>query len=661
VAILRWWTAPALLAPLLAYGADTSTADLKRLSVEELMNIEVTSVSRTTEALASAAAAVAVLTNEEIRRSGATTVPEALRYVPGLHVARNNASSWAIGSRGFTSVRSEKLLVLSDTRSIYTPLFSGVLWDVQDYLLEDIARIEAIRGPGAALWGSNAVNGVINITTKAARDTQGLYLEAGGGTEERAFAGARYGGRTIGGGYFRVFSRYFERDESFNRQSESSDDWHSGRLGFRVDWDSSETDTVTLQGDAYRGTVGQLAPSIAVMGRPGPEGKLRVAVSGGNVLGRWRHQIAEGSDIELRAYYDRTRREDPSFDDDLSTADIELQHRYAIASRHEITWGLGYRHSTNRNEGKGIFAVDPETSRDELASGFVQDQIAVGDTLQLTLGSKLEHNDFSGFEIQPSVRAAWDFSPAHTLWGAVSRAVRVPTRLERDVAIDVTDPQASPVVRLLGNEQFNSEKMIAYELGFRWRASTQLFFDLAAFHNRYRELASLELDAPFTDPRDGRIVIPLVNQNLSRGHAVGFEALVNYSPFPSWRLSASYSTVDVSLDAGGFDLNRGTSVEGSTPRHQMGVRSLVDLPGNWEIDAHLRALSAVRTIPEIVTGEGVPGYTELDLRLGWRGWGNTKISLVGSNLLHRRHPEFGALPFRGEAERSGYGKLAWEF
>ena len=305
--------------------------------------------------------------------------------------------------------------------------------------------------------------------------------------------------------------------------------------------------------------------------------------------------------------------------------------------------------------------MEPATSRDQLVSAFVQDQVAIGDALHLTLGTKLEHNDFSGFEIQPSARATWEFSLGHTLWGAVSRAVRVPTRLERDIAIDVSDPDGDPVIRLLGNPSFGSEKLVAYELGYRWQAWQRLSFDLAAFHNQYHDLASLEVGNPFIDPRDRRTVIPIVNENRTDGRARGFEALVTFAPLSSWRLSGSYSHLSLSLDPHGQDLNRGKFIEGSTPRDQFGMQSLLDLPGGWQLDAQFRSLSAIRSIPSIVSGEGIPGYAELDVRLGWRSRTRLEISLIGQNLLHARHPEFNASEARGDVERSVFGKIAWGF
>ncbi|MGH8177291.1 MAG: TonB-dependent receptor plug domain-containing protein [Steroidobacter sp.] len=649
--------------PALARAQDdgVSTIALKKLSIEELMDIEVTSVSRTRENLGGAAAAIAVVTNEDIRRSGATSVPEALRLIPGLHVARRNSNSWAISSRGFSSVNSEKLLVLSDTRSIYTPLFSGVLWDVQDYLLEDIERIEVIRGPGAALWGSNAVNGVINITTRSARDTQGGYLEAGAGTEEETIAGARYGGAIGDAFFFRIFGKHSDRDDSYKPDAGSRDDWRMSRFGFRADWDAGAKDAVTFQGGVYRGDIGQFSPSVAIFGRPDPEGRLRTRVNGGNVLGRWLRTINDESDLQVRFYYDRTHRDDPSFVDDLDTLDLDVQHRFALARVHEILWGVNYRYTDNSNESGRIFALAPASSQDTLVSAFVQDQIPLFDAVRLTLGTKLEHNDFSGFEVQPSVRATWDIATGRTLWGSVSRAVRVPTRLERDIAIDVTDPAGNPIVRLLGNDEFDSEELLAYELGFRWQTRPEFSIDLAVFHNRYEGLVSLEPGAPFVDPVDGRTVVPIINRNLTDGEAQGFEALAAYSPLRPWRLTASYAYVDLRLDPTGQDLNRGKFVEGATPQHQFGLRSSLDLPGNLQLDAQFRRLSDVRRSPDIVTGEGVAGYSELDIRVAWRALQQLEISILGQNLLHEHHAEFGSPAARGGIERSVYGKFAWEF
>jgi iron complex outermembrane receptor protein len=631
-------------------------AALKRMSVDELLSVEVTSVSRREEDLRRAAAAITVLNNEDIRRSGASSLPETLRVVPGLHVARQNATSWGVSARGFSSVNSEKLLVLSDTRSIYTPLFSGVTWDVQDYLLEDVERVEVIRGPGAALWGSNAVNGVVNITTRSARDTHGDYLEAGAGDFERVILGARHGGETAGGRHYRVFARYIDRDGTANPVAVSEDDARLGHLGFRMDWGSAEETGWTVQGDAYAGDMGQLAPAVEVIGRPGPTGQLVSKVSGGNLLARWRRAIRPDSDLQVRAYYDYTRRDDPSFLDTLHTVDIDLQQTFNT-HRQQFLWGLAGRLTSNRNRSGGIFAVEPEASDDLLWSGFVQNQLAISDSLVLTLGSKFERNDFSGFEVQPSVRMAWTPDSRHSLWLAVSRAVRVPTRLERDVQVDASDPAGNPVFRLVGNRDFDAEELVAYEAGYRWQASPQLWFDVALFHNDYDELVSLELGEPFVDGT-GRTIIPILNRNLGGGRSRGAELLVEWQPLANWRLTASYSALDLELESSGLDLNRNVWLDGTTPRGMSGLRSLITL-NQVEIDAMFRHHTRIRRLPADITGEGIDAYSTLDLRLGWQLGPQWRLSLVGQNLLDEEHVEFGTPATRCALSRTAWVKAEW--
>lgn len=638
-----------------------SAQALKKLSLEQLLDVEVTSVSGTSQRLTRAAAAVSVVSDDDISRTGATTVPEALRGIPGIHVGRENASSWAVSSRGFSSVNSEKLLVLSDTRSIYTPLFSGVAWDVQDYLMEDIDRIEVIRGPGATLWGANAVNGVINITSKRAEDTQGTYVELGTGTEERVIAAARYGGQFGADGHFRVFGKYSERDGTHKPGALSSDEWDLGHVGFRADWAAGSDDTFTVQGDIYQGDVGQYSPAITIIGRPGPSGDLNVRVSGGNVLGRWRRTLEDASDLQLRVYYDRTHRDDPSFLDDLDTLDADLQHRLHPLAGHQLTWGLNYRYTGNRNAPGPIFRLEPSSSQDQLFSAFVQDQVALSERFELTFGTKLEHNDFSGFEVQPSVRLGWDVSPVQTAWMAVSRAVRVPNRLERDIAIDAINPGGSPVVRLLGNKDFQSEELIAYEAGYRLRPLESLYVDIALFHHAYERLASFELGSPFVDGRTGQVVVPILNQNLGAGHSRGIESTLTFSASEHWRLIATYAYVELDIASSGEDINRLSFYEGATPRHQASLRSSIDVGASVEIDAMLRYSSEVRSVPIIVSGEGFDAYSDLDVRIAWRAAGNTEVSLVGQSLLHGEHVEFGRPDNLGGIERSVYGKIAWRF
>jgi iron complex outermembrane receptor protein len=653
----------AAVSPLLRAQPSPATQvnELKQLSIEQLTQVEVTSVTRGPQPLARSAAAVAVVSGDEIARSGAMSIPEAIRYVPGIDVARVTASEWAVSSRGFASVNSPDLLVLSDGRGIYTPLFSGVFWDVQDYLMQDIDRIEVVRGPGAALWGANAVNGVINIITKSAKETQGAWAEAGAGSEERALAAAQYGGETPGQAYYRVFAKYQDHASEDSPAGTGSDGWHLGHIGFRSDWSPDSADAFTLQGDAYDGSIGQVSPAVSIIGRPGPQPPLVVGVSGGNVLAHWRHEMSGGSGYEVRLYYDYTRRNDPTFTDDLSTVDLDFLEHLPLGSRQKITWDLTGRTMDDINHGKGLFALNPPDARYDLASGFVQDEISLPHAVRLTLGTKLEHNDFSGFEVQPSVRAAWALSGRQTLWGAVSRAVRVPTRIEQDEQIDVTDPAGNPVIVLLGNRSFRPEEVLAFELGYRWRPLPGLSLDLATFRNRYTGLASLELGTPFLDTATGQTIVPIGDENLVDGHSTGLESLAQYSPVEWWRLTVDYSYIDMRLTPLAADLNRERFYAGSTPRNQVGVQSYFDLPHGVELYGGLRVLSAIRTLPEIVNGTGDPGYQELDVNAIWRATRHLTVSVRGRSLLHASHVEFGGPGERSAIRRSVFGRLTWDF
>lgn len=645
--------------------AASQVNQLKQLSIEQLADVMVTSVTRAPQPLSRSAAAAAVVTSGQITGSGAMNVPEAIRYVPGINVAQLTANQWAVSSRGFASANSPDLLVLSDGRSIYTPLFSGVFWDVQDYLMQDIDRIEVVRGPGAALWGSNAVNGVINIITKSAADTQGGWATAGGGTEERALVAAQYGGQADGGAgdpmYYRVFAKYQDHAPEDYPTGASSDGWDLGHVGFRTDWKADSADSFTLQADAYDGRIGQVSPAVSIIGRPGLAPPLVIGVGGGNVLAHWQHSMSDDSDYEVRVYYDYTHRNDPTFLDSLSTLDIDFLEHLPLGRDQTITWGLTGRTMNALDHGKGILTLNPPDSRYNLASGFVQDEVSLPHAVHLTLGSKFEHNDFSGFEVQPSVRVAWDVADTSTLWSAISRAVRVPTRIEQNEDIAVTDPASNPLVVLVGNRNFHAEQVLAFELGYRWRPLTDLSLDLAVFRNRYTGLASLELGTPYLDAATGQTVYPLLTENLIDGHATGLEGLALYSPVAWWRLSVNYSYIQMSLTPLGEDLNRNHFYEGSTPRNQVGVQSYFDLPHNVELYGGLRVVSAVEMLPEIVNGTGDPGYQELDLNAIWQVTPRLTLSLQGQSLLHSSHIEFGDPQERSAIERSVFGRMTWHF
>lgn len=628
--------AAGLALPAAAQEEAVPPEELKRLSIEELMEIDVTSVSRRSERLTRAAAAITVLTGEDLRRSGVTTLAEALRLANGVQIAQADGRTWAITTRGFNITTANKLLVLIDGRSVYTPLFSGVFWDVQHTFLEDVERIEIIRGPGATLWGANAVNGVINVITKSARTTEGGIVKAGGGEGmERAFGGVRYGGRIGERAFYRAYADSFSRGALELASGESAEDpLRLGQVGFRVDGDASSRDTYTVQGDFYQGSSGRLTRDDVEMG-------------GGNFLGRWTRSLSEESGLELQVYWDRTHRDIPgTFEESVDTWDVDFQHQLPLAERHRLVWGLGYRFFTSDVENSREVAWVPEDRDQGLLSAFAQDEVSLwGDHLRLTFGSKFEVNDSTGLEVQPSVRMAWTPTDRRTLWAAISRAVRTPTRIDEDVRFLLPDGS----VLLAGNRDFDSEKLLSYELGYRILLRPQLLLDVSTFYNVYDDLRSSERPAngaPF----------PITLGNELDAETWGAEVRANYEAAPWWRIHAAYAWFDknLELDPGSTDPNGGRS-EGNDPENRALLRSSFDLPGNVQVDGELRY---VGRLPSPV----VPSYTELDLRIGWRPVPRLDLSLIGRNLLHASHPEFGApTPLREEVRRSVYGRATWSF
>src|SRR5437867_2370476 len=606
---------------------------LKRLSVEEVMDIEVTSVCKRPEKLSETASAIQVITEEDIRRSGATSIPEALRLASNLEVAQVDSRQWAISARGFNNTLANKMLVLIDGRTIYTPLYAGVFWDAQDTLLEDIDRIEVISGPGATQWGANAVNGVINIITKKSKDTQGVLLEGGGGTELHGFGGIRYGGSLSSNLHYRAYGKYFDRDSTvLPNGRDATNDWRMGQGGFRLDWDESAADLFTLQGDLYDGRIAQTVGND-------------VAASGGNVIGRWSHTVSENSDLKLQLYYDRTHRNIPgTFAEDLNTYDVDFQHRLPVGERHDVVWGLGYRLIDDDVGNTPALAFLPAHVSRQWFSGFVQDEIAlVKDRLHLTLGTKIEHNDYTGFELQPSGRLAWKLSRRQTAWAAISRAVRTPSRIDRELFAPGRPPFA-----IAGGPNFDSEQQLAYELGYRVQPQQRLSLSLATFYNDYDDLRSVEKvnpPAPF----------PIVIANGQKGESYGAELTADYRVADWWRLRAGYTELRVHIrpKLGSTDTTFGGS-ESHDPNRQLFLRPSLNLPGHFEFDPSFCYVSRI-------ANQGVPGYVELDLRLAWQPVPELEFSIVGQNLLHDHHAEFGALAARQEIDRGVYGKVLWRF
>src|SRR5881275_2007321 len=585
-----------------------SAEALKKLSIEQLMNLQVTSVSKRPEQLSQTASAIQVITQQDIRRSGASSLPEILRLATNLQVAQVDSRQWAIGARGFNSTTANKLLVLIDGRTAYTPLFSGVFWDVQEIPLANIDRIEVISGPGATLWGANAVNGVINVITKGAEETQGLLLSGGGGIEQRGFGTVRYGGALGSRVHYRIHGRGFGRDATaLPSGQDAADAWHLGQGGFRMDWDASNVNRVILQGDLYDGRIGQ--PSAG-----------DIAVSGGNVMAKWSHTPSEGSSLAAQLYYDWTHRDIPgTFGEDLDTYDVDLQHHARLGARHDVVWGLGYRLINDRVVNSSAFAFLPPHVARQWFTGFVQDEIAlVPNRLHVALGTKIEHNDYTGFEIQPSGRVNWRLGPSGTLWAAVARALRTPSRIDRELFVRIP-----PATFLAGGPGFHSEEELAYELGYRHQQGS-LALSVATFYSRYHGLRSVEqLHPPAPDT--------LVIANGQDGESYGAELAADYRLTGRWRLGAGYTELRVHVWAqpGSTDMSGG-SAESHTPDRQFSVRSAADLP------AHLSLGGTFRYVGEIANQQ-VPAYGELDMRVAWQPAPMLELSVVGQNLLHDHH------------------------
>ena len=639
--------------PAIAESGTETIGQLKQLNVEDLMNVEVTSVARHRQKLIDAASAIQVITQEDIRRSGATSIPEALRLADNLQVAQKNSHDWAISARGFNTDLGNKLLVMIDGRSVYTPLYSGVFWDAQDYLLEDIDRIEVISGPGGTLWGANAVNGVINIVTKSAKDTQGLLTEAGGGSQPRDFVGARYGGALDSDVQFRVYAKTFDRgDEALANDSSVHDAWHQSRAGFRIDADASARDALTVQGDVYDGHEEEQTGGTA-------------DVSGANILGRWTRTLSDESDLSLQSYIDETHLGDPvsplllagipfspvgTFYDDLTTYDVDFQHRLLVGERNRLVWGLGYRFTHDTVTNAPALGFFPTVLDQNLFSAFLQDEVALRRNVSFTIGTKLEHNDYTGFEFEPDARLSWNVSPGETLWAAASRAVRTPSRIDHDLS-EGTPPY---VVLLKGGSDFTSETMIAYEAGYRTQITSRFSGSVSTFYNQYNDIRSTSF-TPGT-------ILPLYFANNLEGHTYGTEFSGHYQVMETWSLHAGYTFLREHLwvKAGQYDLSDAHN-ETADPKHQVSLRSQLNLPRRTEFDAALRWVDTlpINSGPTLGT---VPAYFELNMRLAWHASDRLEFSLVGQNLLHDHHPEYGFPDAaRVEIQRSAYGKLAWRF
>ena len=643
---------------------------LAKFSMKELMDVVVISSAKRAEPLAHASSAIYVITAEDIRRSGATHVADVLRMVPGLQVGRIDSNKWAISSRGFNNRFANKLLVLIDGRSVYTPTFSGVYWSAQDLFLEDVERVEVIRGPGATLWGANAVNGVINIITQKAKNTEGGIAIAGSGREEKGFGGFRYGAKLGENTNYRVYARYFDRDDSVDRHNNGTDDeWEKFHAGLRIDWEISDRNTLTIQGDVFNDNIEQRFISPSLNPFPAEIFEDDTDFTGGNLITRWDYIFSESSDMSLQIYYDRYKRENPLSEEKIGTIDVDFQNHFSIGWRQDLIWGLGYRFTSDHFKNSFLLSLNPDEREAHFYSAFLQDKITlIENRLHLVLGSKFEHNYYTGFEFQPNVRVLATPSDRQTIWGAISRAVRTPSRAENDargnIEFQAPGTPENPNLPLpaliapLGNRDLESENILAYEIGYRIQGTERFSLDLASFYNVYDDLVTLELDQNMVLRMPTHFVIPFVLDNKMDGETYGVEIVGNWTILERWRVIAAYSYLNMKLhiDSSSIDV-ASEEAEGESPQQQVSIRSSLDLTSTLEFDVWVRF---VDDLPNL----NIDGYIGLDIRLAWKPVPNLEFSLVGANLLDPHHPEFTPRFFNiqsTELQKSVYGKMVLNF
>jgi iron complex outermembrane receptor protein len=671
-----------LLSPEMGWTAGSDPAnsedstDFTAFSLEELKDVVIVSASKKPEIVSNTAAAVYVITQEDIRRSGVTSIPEALRLAPGVHVARITATEWAINIRGLNSQFARNLLVLIDGRSVYTHVFSGVFWDIQDTVLNDIDRIEVVRGPGAAVWGANAVNGVINIITKKAAQTQGGETVVLAGSQEQ-LASVRYGGTLKNQAYYRVYGKFFNRGDlsdvsvDLDSQSgnpndaESSDNWRSGRGGFRLDMEpghglsESSSNSFTLQGETYKNRYDKeferrsiIFPGLASLQNNGNSTSEAV---GWHLQGTWQHAMASDSATTLQIYHDYAKKDYDPGSGRVNTTDLEFQHHLTLGGNHAFVWGLEYKNINDEFEESANISMTPSNLSQNFWSASLQDEITIQpQRLSLIIGSKFENNEFTGLEIQPSIRLLYKPDELLSVWGAVSRAVRAPSRLELhgrtndSVVLPDINPNTPAEVVTQGNSELDPENLIAYELGMRLKPRPTLWLDTALFYNQYDDLIGLELID--SDSVNNRYELGYANN--TSGQAYGMEMALDWKATDKWLLGATYTYLHSLIRENKVDdpTIAALIAKGSNPRHTFSIRSYLDITPNIDFDVWFRY---VGRLPE----RNIDSYTVIDARLAWRIRRDLELSLVGQNLLESGHSEFSSL----EIERSIYGKIDWKF
>lgn len=649
---------------LLGFALDLQAEDsnLLDLSLEELSKIPVTSVSKHAEQLNNAPAAIFVLTGHEINRSGATSIPEALRLVPGLSVAKINSHYWAITSRGFNSLFANKLLVLVDGRTVYNSIFSGVNWEQIDLLLQDIERIEVIRGPGATVWGANAVNGVVNIISKRAKDTQGTYVTAGGGSEDKVIAGARHGFKIDEKSLAKIYTKGFVRDDSeLLGEEDNYDSWKSIQSGFRYENQIDEDNIFTLHGDSQYGKQDDQNFNLAF--QPGADRYTRKdsAFNWNNIVANWQHTLSKDSAIEVQAYHDRHARDYILADERISTSDIEARFNSKLSEHHQISSGIGYRYIEDSIDGAGTedtanIAVVPRSKKSNITNIFAQDEITLyPKLLKFTLGTKLEHNVYSGLEVQPTAKLSYTPTEFSTIWSSFSRAVRTPSRVEDGIRFNSgfvpgENGERYPLV-ISGNKDAEAENLFAYEIGYRTIIQKDLTFDLSTFVNHYNDVFTNVPGAPIQGS-NSQIEVPVYFENAESGDTYGVEAVVNWEPFSWWKVQGWYSYLASHVEPG---------VNKTSPNNQATIRSIITIDDKFEIDPRFRF---VDTVTGLTGTNPIDSYFEFDLRLGYRLNKKLTLSVVGQNLLDDEHQEYinadGLSPV-ALAERGVFAKVDWFF
>ncbi|MCP4582231.1 MAG: TonB-dependent receptor [candidate division Zixibacteria bacterium] len=650
--------------------AETIPTELKKLSLEELVNIEVITVSRRVEKLSEAAAAIYVITAEDIRRSGFKSIPEALRMVPGMHVGRIDGNKWAITARGFNAIFANKLLVLIDGRSVYTPLFSGVYWDVQDVVMEDINRIEIIRGPGATLWGANAVNGVINIITKSTDETIGCLVKAGYETKSKTIAAARYGFKLGEKTSFRFFSQYTEFDGYDQADGSPMNDHRQDiRAGFRLDWAGSEKDNIFMRGDYYQGTSEQIYNSLLLTPPYAGTVSEEADLLGGDIVGRWMSRLSSTSEISVQFYCDYTSRKDINSSEERSTVNLDFHYSLEPTERIGVILGVGYRRMQDQTDSATRIKLIPADRTDAMYNAFVQtDMSIIPNRLKITLGSKFEHNDYTGFEVQPSGRVLWIPHSSHTLWAAISRAVRTPSRAEHSIRFDAglipPNPMDSTslltVLHLTGDDKFTSEVMTAYEAGYRIRPGQNLSFDVVGFYNMYSDLRSIGFDPVPTivgnPPEYARLTIRA--RNNIKANTYGFEIAADWVPSGNVAIKATYTNFRFDITSSDeFSFQSGFVVsEDTDPEHQFGLRAAIDPLNDVNLDI------GVRYVNELTVFD-IDAYLTTDIRVMYRPVGYLELELGGHNLTSPSHTEFQSElnSARAVIKRTIYSSIIWRF